>query len=347
MLGNVILISSGETAQTGGLVFRKLSASLPRGYRIALLETPAGFETNSSKVAQKVADAIALRTKDFEPRIDVIPARRRDSPFGTNSPEVLGPLPAADVLYMGAGSPTYAVRHLRGSLAWQELLAGWQQGTWVVFASAAAVAAGRYTLPVYEIFKAGDDPEWKPGLDLFGILGWTLAVVSHWNNAEGGEEMDTSRCFIGRERFDALLRQLPSDAVVLGLDEHTALTFDWRSGRAAVDGKGTITILRNGRERTYPAGEEFPLDALGDYHIPSEPIGVERAVWEDVRACRAEVEAEPAAPAEVLALLHDRERLRKDGDYARADLLRREIERRGWKIMDTRSGAVLRPMEKG
>ena len=71
-----------------------------------------------------------------------------------------------------------------------------------VFASAGAIAIGRYTLPVYEIYKAGHDLHWQDGLDLFGPFGLNLAFVSHWNNGEGGADLDTSHCFMGKERFD-------------------------------------------------------------------------------------------------------------------------------------------------
>jgi hypothetical protein len=344
-LGKVVLISSGETSQTGGMVFRKIAAPLPRGFRISILETPAGFELNSAQVAQRVADSILLRAGDCAPRIDVIPARRKGTPQSPDSPGVVEPLQTADLNFMGAGSPTYAARQLRGSLAWQAVLAAWQQGAGLVMASAAAVSVGRFALPVYEIFKAGEDPEWKPGLDLFGPLGWKLAVVSHWNNAEGGEELDTSRCFIGRERFDALRLLLPPGTAVLGLDEHTSAILDWESGKGLVEGKGTVTILKNGQERMHESGSAFLLTELGEYRLPAEPFGVEPGVWEEIRARRAAGEAEPVPPPEVVKLLRERDRIRKEGDYAKADALRGEIERLGWKVMDTPEGAVVRPQD--
>jgi cyanophycinase-like exopeptidase len=343
-LGKVVLISSGETSQTGGLIFRNIAASQPKGLRIAILETPAGFELNSAAVARRVADSMTLRMGDFAPRIDVLPARRRGTPDSPDSPGVVEGVASADWIYMGAGSPTYAVRQLRGSPAWEALLASWQQGAGLIMASAAAVAMGKFTLPVYEIFKVGEDPEWKPGLDLFGLLGWRLAVVSHWNNAEGGVELDTSRCFIGRERFDVLRRALPPGAAVLGLDEHTSAILDWESGKGSVAGKGTVTILRNGLESIHPAGGEFPLAELGEYRIPDEPFGVGREMWERIRVRRAAGETEPLPPPEAVALMQDRERIRKEGDYANADILRKEIERLGWKVTDTPQGPVLRPL---
>ena len=112
------------------------------------------------------------------------------------------PLLRADLIFAGPGSPTYAARQLAGSLAWDRTRVRHALGAALVFASAGAIAIGRYALPVYEIYKAGHDLHWQDGLDLFGPFGLNLAVVSHWNNAEGGADLDTSHCFIGKERFD-------------------------------------------------------------------------------------------------------------------------------------------------
>jgi cyanophycinase-like exopeptidase len=344
-LGKVVFISSGETSSTGGQVFRDIASSRKKGLRISVLETPAGFELNSDRVAGRVADSILLRTGEFAPRIDVIAARRKGTPHSPDSPAVTEPLRSADLIFLGAGSPTYAVRQLRGSLAWRILLGAWQQGADLALASAAALAMGKYALPVYEIFKAGEDPEWKPGLDLLGPLGWKLAVISHWNNAEGGKELDTSRCFIGRERFELLRSALPAGAVVLGLDEHTSAVLDWSAGTGTVEGKGTITILREGRTAVHGPGSEFPLAELGEYRIPAEPFGVEAELWDDIRTRRAAASEEPLPPPEVAARIRDRERVRRQGDYAKADALRAEIERLGWKVMDTPDGPTAKPVD--
>ena len=49
----------------------------------------------------------------------------------------------------------------------------------------------------------------KLGLDLFADYGMNLSFVPHWNNAEGGIDLDTSRCFFGMERFDQWRKLLP------------------------------------------------------------------------------------------------------------------------------------------
>ena len=54
----------------------------------------------------------------------------------------------------------------------------------------------------------GEDPHWKTGLDLFAPFGLRLVFIPHWNNNDGGNELDTSRCFMGLARFERLLERL-------------------------------------------------------------------------------------------------------------------------------------------
>ncbi|MEV4188912.1 hypothetical protein AB0J28_46505, partial [Streptosporangium canum] len=57
-----------------------------------------------------------------------------------------------------------------------------------VLASAAACTAGIAAVPVYEIYKVGAEPHWREGLDLLGALGVQVAVIPHYDNAEGGPD---------------------------------------------------------------------------------------------------------------------------------------------------------------
>ena len=242
--GRIALLGSGETSLVGGRVFESLARVLPSPLRVVVLETPAGFELNSSRVAGRVADFLAVRLRNYRPDITVMAARRRGGANSTDDPALTAPLLRADLLFMGPGSPTYAVRHLQGTLAWQRMIARQRVGATLALASAAVIAVGAYALPVYEIYKVGQDPHWQPGLDLFGAYNLKVVFVPHWNNAEGGSELDTSRCFMGRERFDALLAMLEPGVTVVGIDEHTALAADLDTGIAEVVGAGDVTIMR-------------------------------------------------------------------------------------------------------
>jgi hypothetical protein len=130
-----------------------------------------------------------------------------------------------------------------------------------VLASAAAIAMGRYALPVYEIYKVGEEPHWVEGLNLLAPYGFDLAILSHWNNAEGAT-FDTRYCFMGQPRFDVLEGLLPDSTVVLGIDEYTACVLDLGRNEGRVMGAGVVTIRRNGPEEKLEAGASFSLDRL-------------------------------------------------------------------------------------
>ena len=258
--GLIALFGSGETSSQGRKIHDYLMSRLPVPVQVAILETPAGFQPNAEGVNLKIQGFLEKSLQNFKPEIHLIAARRKGSAHDPNDPALLEPLTRADYIFAGPGSPTYAVRQLRDTLTWRLVQGRRQAGATLAFASAAALAVGTYVLPVYEIYKAGADLSWERGLDLFADL--TLAIIPHWNNAEGGAGLDTTHCFMGAERFARLHAQLPRDTVVLGIDEHTACIVDETAGTCQVLGAGAVTVLRDEIEQVYPAPLSFPLSAL-------------------------------------------------------------------------------------
>jgi hypothetical protein len=322
-----------------GRVFESLARGLPEPLRLAVLETPAGFELNSDRVAGRVADFLAVRLQNYRPEVTVVAARRRGTPFSPDDPDITAPLMDADLIFMGPGSPTYAVRQLTGSLAWSRLIARHRVGATLVLSSAAVISASAWALPVYEIYKAGQDLHWQPGLDLFGAYGLKLVFVPHWNNTEGGEELDTSRCFMGRSRFERLQAMLPPGATVVGIDEHTALALDLGlDGAAEVMGAGSVTVLRAGAVRRFASGGRFPLTDLGPFLRPEPADGLPQEVWSEALTAHEAGASPLQTPSEVCALAAERQAARERGDWAAADLLRGRIQALGWQVQDTPEG---------
>jgi hypothetical protein len=136
-----------------------------------------------------------------------------------------------------------------------------QHGGGVTFSSAAALTLGVSTIPVYEIYKAGEDPFWLTGLDLLSVAGMRAAVIPHYNNAEGGTH-DTRFCYLGERRLSFLETELPEGAFVLGVDEHTAITFDLDEEVGKIAGLGVLTVRASGRSRTFPTGEALKIDEI-------------------------------------------------------------------------------------
>jgi len=336
-LGRIAFLGSGETSLAGGRIFETLARFLPTPLRVAVLETPAGFELNSAQVAGRVGDFLKTRLQNYKPIIDIVPVRRNES---ANDPEIIKPLLYADMIFMGPGSPTYAIRHLKDTLAWNVVRARHRMGATLVFASAATISVGAHALPVYEIYKVGQDLHAVDGLDFFKDFGLHLSFIPHWNNTDGGADLDTSRCFIGMERFAEWCKLIPRDNTTLGLDEHTGIILDFESGECEIMGVSSVSIVRDCDPIIYPAGGKFQLRELGDFHT-SEPLqsGISQQAWDIVlHAPRLDANA---PPEEVLSLVEKRLQARANKNWAESDRLRDEILAHGWIVQDAKDGYKL------
>ena len=351
--GQVVLFGSGETSPSGRRIFDYVLRKLPSQPRIALLETPAGFELNSSRVIGRVGDFICNRLQNYQPRLSIVPARMRGTPFGPDNPEILQPILEADLIFMGPGSPTYAVRQLKDSLAWQYLVARHYLGATLVLASAATVAFSVCALPVYEIYKVGEDLHWKEGLNFFGLYNLPIVFIPHWNNNDGGEELDTSRCFMGHSRFERLMEMLPADLTILGIDEKTALIIEINEGTCHVIGLGGVTLIQRGgiHPQYFASGESFPVDKYFPFEIPKFGIDIRTDILHQVDVAQAQIEANRQAelnqtrriipeeiPSEIQDLVAARQSARVRKDWRLADLLRQQIASLGWQLIDTPEG---------
>jgi cyanophycinase-like exopeptidase len=353
--GPVVFFGSGETSPSGQRIFDYLfkqflsgkeEQGVPDSPRVAVLETPAGFELNSPQVAGRVVEFLEHHLQNYDPQVQVIPARKRGTAYSPDNFKVVEPLLSSDLVFMGPGSPSYAVRHLRGSLAWHMLVARHRLGGALALASAATVALGALALPVYEIYKAGEDAHWIEGLDLLGPYGLPLVMIPHWNNSDGGDELDTSRCFMGRSRFDRLAGLLPPGLTIVGIDEKTGLFLDLDAGICRVIGKDGVTVIRKASMKRFREGAAFSLQELGDFRLPEQvESGLPAPLWERALESTGR-KNRPASPSpEVLALVEERQAAREGREWSHADALRRQIARLGWQIVDTEEGPRLEEVD--
>ncbi len=260
--GLIALFGSGETSKRGRRVHEYLFCRLPVPVRVAIVETPAGFQPNVTTVSNTLRTFFVQSLRNFQPQVEIVAARHRDGVYDPNSPAITKPLEHADYIFSGPGSPSYAVRHLTGTRTLDLIRGRLVEGSTLSLSSAAAIAFGRWSLPVYEIYKVGADLHWLPGIDIFRGIGLDLTVLPHWNNTEGGASLDTSHCFMGAERFGYLRRMLPGGTTLLGIDEHTACVLDPNAGEAMVLGAGTVTVIRDREETVISNGERFSFDLL-------------------------------------------------------------------------------------
>jgi cyanophycinase-like exopeptidase len=233
--------------------------------RAVLLDTPYGFQENAAEISQRSTEYFAQRVQlaieiaGFPGPLAVDPEERSAQPTAG----VLARVRAADLVFAGPGSPSYALSTWRGSPVPEALADKLAHGGVVTFSSAAALTIGRFSLPVYEIYKVGQPVHWMDGLDLLSPLGFgpNCVVIPHFDNAEGGTH-DTRFCYMGARRLAVLEDLLPDDAWILGIDEHTALAIDLDAGEASVSGRGAVTVRRRAIAERFVAGTRLPLASL-------------------------------------------------------------------------------------
>jgi hypothetical protein len=153
------------------------------------------------------------------------------------------------------------LRQWSGSNVASSIINKLMNGGIVTFASAAALTLGKVTVPVYEVYKVGQDVQRLDGLDVLSAIGINAAVIPHYDNAEGGNH-DTRFCYLGESRLRMFEKMLDDDTYVLGIDEHTGLVIDLDADVANVVGNGTVTIRLRENSYTYESGSTIPLTTL-------------------------------------------------------------------------------------
>jgi len=308
------IMGSGETAPTMAKVHRSLIERVGGvgGGLAVLLDTPYGFQENASDISARAQEYFA--TSVGTP-IAVASFRARDVD-DIAAATAIARIRDASYVFAGPGSPTYALTHWATTPIPALMADKLRHGGAVTFASAAALTVGLATVPVYEIYKAGQPAQWIDGLNLLeAATGLRAAVIPHFDNAEGGHH-DTRFCYLGERRLSLMERELPADAFVLGVDEHTAAVFDLEAATITVVGLGVVTVRRRGTSRILASGSTHAVASLGDDHAGDGSAGGTFATATAIAA------ATPVAVVERSPLLAEAARL---DDAFTAALTNREV----------------------
>ena len=228
------LMGSGENSPIMVTPHQKIIKSTGVSLNPINLNTPYAFQENIDELSAKIE-------KYFEVNVGT---------KITTSSEPIIDIAKANWVFAGPGSPTYTLRKWRDVGIDNQLKELLNRGS-LVLASAAAMSIGAKVMPVYEMYKVGEDPHWIDGLNILeAATGIRAAVIAHFNNAQGGSH-DTRYCFAGEKRMKALESMLNQDIAILGIDEHTGIAFDLDAKTADVFGKGVITFKKNGITKTF------------------------------------------------------------------------------------------------
>lgn len=348
MLGRVVIMGSGETAPTMVKVHRDLLDSCGSGAR-AMLDTPFGFQANADDLTQKVQEYFAASVGT---PLEVARWRRRDEPVAERE-KALALLARSSFAFAGPGSPTFALRQWRDTPVPAALVDIVRRGGTVTLGSAAAVTTGAWAVPVYEIYKVGDEPSWVPGLDLLGALaGLDVAVIPHYDNREGGRH-DTRFCYLGETRLEAMEELLPPGVGIIGVDEHTAAVFDLAQSSVTVHGAGGMTLRVGGRSEVVASGTMIGLAEVVAVLTGQETAGLHESVGAlDERAEREDENPETSLKAAAVALRAEFDQAlgMRDADRALAACLELEDAIHAWSndTLDSADGdfarSILRSM---
>ena len=250
------IMGSGETAPTMNAPHRAIFERLGPDVDAVLLDTPFGFQENAPILASK---AIEYFRDAVGRHVEAAGLTRTDTRDTVAVERGVAKVRSADWVFAGPGSPTFALEQWRGTAVPAAIADKLRSGGAVVFSSAAALTLGRVTVPVYEVYKVGVDPYWMDGLNVLAEVGLDVAVIPHYDNAEGGNH-DTRFCYLGERRLAMLEPELPEGCFVLGIDEHTGVVMDLDADTADIVGKGAVTLRRNGESVRIESGQTIPID---------------------------------------------------------------------------------------
>ena len=164
--GKIVLMGSGELTATMVEVHKGLLKQLPGSPKAAFLDTPAGFQLNVDQISGKAVEYFRVH---IQQPMSISSFKSHETTTDFDAQQAFHILRNSNYILIGPGSPTYAVRQWKESPVPEILTQCVTNGGCLVAASAAALTVGRCTLPVYEIYKVGEDLHWHLGLDFFGL----------------------------------------------------------------------------------------------------------------------------------------------------------------------------------
>jgi cyanophycinase len=232
--GPVALVGSGEFLEVMVAVDAELLAGRPQ--RAVFLPTASAEEG-----AERVQYWLELGTAHYAAMgVEPVPLEVLDR-ADAERPDLAARVAGAGLVYLSGGNPGYLAHTLAGTAVWQAILEAWRSGAALAGCSAGACALSR----IAEDFR-------HPGR--YGGEGLAvvpqLAVLPHFDRFEHWMP----------GLVDRMLARTPSDAVLVGIDEETALVVG--EGRFFVRGNKSVWRLDpNGSRSRFEPGESLELAA--------------------------------------------------------------------------------------
>ena len=155
-----------------------------------------------------------------------------------NNPEYATLIHNAALIYMSGGDPHYLAETLMGTPLWSAIQENWRTGTSLAGCSAGAMVLSSH-IPNFRLLKKTP----TAGLNLLP----EIRVIPHFNKFFRWIPESAAK----------ILLNIPSDGILIGIDELTALTKRSNSNIWQVSGKAKVHLLKGLAEQQLVAGDEI------------------------------------------------------------------------------------------
>ncbi len=204
--GAIALVGSGEYLDAMNEVDAYLLDTLggANGAKVALLPTASGLEQKGPTYWND------LGLQHFQKLgVQDIRATHILNHSDAVAPEQLALLRAADLYYFSGGNPQHVIETMRGTPAWDIITAAHREGAVLAGCSAGAMMLGGRTISIRQAMTGGNI-DFEEALAIVP----NIIVFPHFDRMVN---------FLDDNRFQQLLSVIPTNYVIAGIDEETAL----------------------------------------------------------------------------------------------------------------------------
>ncbi len=225
----ILLEGGGEFyGQMASADRRAMTLSGGSGARISIIPTAAVPDKNHKRAGDNGVNWFnglgAIHARAL-PLIDIESA---------NDPDLADELLTSDLIFLLGGFPSYLAETLNGSLCWAAIKEAGQKGSLIAGSSAGAMV-------LCEHYYDPTSKRLKTGLNLIP----NACILPH-HNTYGN-------------RWRPTLEKLIPGAVLIGIDEQTAILNEGSKGTWQVYGDGAVTLYRKGRAERFGIDQQFSL----------------------------------------------------------------------------------------
>lgn len=243
MVGSIALVGSGEYLPAMATFERSLiDDAMINGKSNSYFQIPTAAGRESAdrldywrRLGQMQAEVIGAEAQ-------FLPIYNREDALDPkySSPEFLRSIESAGLIYLSGGDPHHLANSLRDTPLWDAIVKAWQSGSSLAGCSAGAMVLSS-EIPNFRLLK---NPP-TPGLNLLA----EIRVIPHFNKFFKWIPDSAAK----------ILLQVPSDAILIGVDELTAIVKRCGMPDWVVFGEAKVHLLKGMPDQQLINGQRIEL----------------------------------------------------------------------------------------